>query len=243
MLTEWADTWMGLLSAPEIHLSSCSDVQTQFTDSVSSVFHGQKHSCFQSIESALVLWQVVSEQALDNVLFDGVQWLTRPHLSPRPLLLSSPHTLPCKNQNAHRHPPTDSFVCAHTQSHTQTLCILSLEDSGSCLCYWTGYHITAGTASCLERKSPAFFKKGSKRKKAEQRKWEQADAREQAELCLHRIDQNHYTSLLIYFTLHLEQVLLTLVRFCALSKNSHRSVMQFWCSKFSKIWIILKAIF
>lgn len=70
---------------------------------------------FRSIKSVLIFWRAVSVQALDNVLFDGVQWLTRPHLSPRPLLLSSPHA-PCRTK-CYRHPPTDS----HTHSQKRTL--------------------------------------------------------------------------------------------------------------------------
>lgn len=91
--------------------------------------------CFLQIEGVLVLWRAVSVQALDNILFDGAEWLTRPHLSPRPLLLSSPHTLPCSSKHTSTH-----------RLHPSLLSILPPEDSASCLCYWTGYHITAGTA-------------------------------------------------------------------------------------------------
>lgn len=68
--------------------------------------------CFQSIASVLVFWRAVSVQALDNALFDGVQWLTRPHLSPRPLLLSSPHALPCKTKRTQT--STHWLMYAHT---------------------------------------------------------------------------------------------------------------------------------
>jgi len=123
---------------------------------------------FQSMESVLIFWRAVWVQALDNGLFDGVQWLTRPHLSPRPLLLSSPHALPCKTKRTQT--STHWLIYTHSQTHTPALCILPLEDSGSCLCYWTGYHITAGTLPGSERKSPAALSR--KERKALQRKSE-----------------------------------------------------------------------
>lgn len=61
----------------------------------------------------------MSVQALDNVLFDGVQWLTRPHLSPRPLRLSSPHALPCKTK--HTQTSTHWLTYTHSETHTPAL--------------------------------------------------------------------------------------------------------------------------
>lgn len=134
----------------------CSDVQTQLTPSAKIVFSRAKAQLhFQSIESVLVFCRAVSAQALDNILFDGVQWLTRPNLSPRPLMLSSPHALPCKTKRTQT--STHWLMCTHTHAHSRSFCILPLEDSGSCLCYWTAYHITAGTPPGSERKSPPAF--------------------------------------------------------------------------------------
>lgn len=107
---------MAFLSAAEIHVSflMCKPSSRRQR----GVFSRAKaQPCFQSIESVLVFWRAVSVQALDNVLFDGVQWLTRPHLSPRPLLLSSPHALPCKAKHTDIHPLTH----AHSQTHTPAL--------------------------------------------------------------------------------------------------------------------------
>lgn len=109
---------MAFLSAAEIHVSflMCKPSSRRQR----GVFSRAKaQPCFQSIEGVLVFWRAVSVQALDNVLFDGVQWLTRPHLSPRPLLLSSPHALPCKAKHTDIHPLTHTH--AHSQTHTPAL--------------------------------------------------------------------------------------------------------------------------
>lgn len=109
---------MAFLSAAEIHFSFL--MYKPSSRRQRGVFSRAKaQPCFQSIESVLVFWRAVSVQALDNVLFDGVQWLTRPHLSPRPLLLSSPHALPCKAKHTDIHPLTHTH--AHSQTHTPAL--------------------------------------------------------------------------------------------------------------------------
>lgn len=128
--------------------------------------------CFQSIESVLVFWRAVSVQALDNVLFDGVQWLTRPHLSPRPLLLSSPHALPCKNQNAHRHPPTDSWAHTYTLPNTHSRFLaLSLFLHPSSGGFWQLFmllnwlsHYSWNSTRLREKEPSCFLKKGKKGK-------------------------------------------------------------------------------
>lgn len=90
------------------------------------------------------------------MVFNGWLVLTsRPGLSCSPAHTRS-HVKPKRTQTS-----THWLIYTHTHKHTLSplslslsLCILPLEDSGSCLCYWTGYHITAGTPPGSERKSP-----------------------------------------------------------------------------------------
>lgn len=136
-LRKRTNTLMALFrSAAEIHFSAVMHKPSSRRQRGVFSFRGQKHRrAFQSIASVLVFGRAVSAQALDNALFDGVQWLTRPHLSPRPSPALQPTRAPMQKPNALRHPPTDS--CTHTHTHTPVLalCICPLEDSSSCLCY------------------------------------------------------------------------------------------------------------
>lgn len=147
---------MAFLSAAEIHFS-CLMYKPSSRRQRGVFSRAKAQPCFQSIESVLVFWRAVSVQALDNVLFDGVQWLTRPHLSPRPLLLSSPHALPCKAKHTDIHPLT------HTHTHKHTLPLSLHPSSGGfwqlfMLLNWLS-HYSWNTTRLREKESSCSLKK------------------------------------------------------------------------------------